>query len=122
MKYVFYGEYPKVGYRLSGKNIASTRQNMSTGKKIPKTAWHSLPPDVLVRKLCADIDRGLSEQEARLRLESHGRARITRSGVLAFARYDQFDDAVQHDPLLKAMFALAVETVLFPTLNKPIRK
>ena len=42
--------------------------------------------------------------------------------VLAFARYDQFDDAVQHDPLLKAMFALAVETVLFPTLNKPIRK
>ncbi|QPK61564.1 cation-transporting P-type ATPase [Methylomonas sp. LL1] len=43
----------------------------------PKTDWHSLPPDALLRDLGIEIQQGLSEAEAQKRLADYGPNRLT---------------------------------------------
>jgi Ca2+-transporting ATPase len=91
-----------------GKTVSVTQE--TKGEADARAAWHQVEASAVAREFGVEVERGLSADEARRRLESHGPNRLAggkkESGLQAFLR--QYRDFMQIILLAAAVISLIV--------------
>jgi Ca2+-transporting ATPase len=100
--------FPSERSMQRGKTVSVTQEKR--GEAGPRAGWHQVEASAVAQEFGVEVERGLSADEARRRLESHGPNRLAgakkESGLQAFLR--QYRDFMQIILLAAAVISLIV--------------